>query len=145
MEGQSGFRLPLHLNIMRSESVARMVMLLHGVTLIPLIFSGAPIWIQVLTAILLLLNVIRVLRSDFNRECRLILQTGDRWLLDTGSFVYEEYVLQPGCFVHPLLTILVFRRHGKTRTIVLTQDNVEPECFRRLRVWLLLPEQKPIA
>ncbi|MGH8657468.1 MAG: protein YgfX [Gammaproteobacteria bacterium] len=49
----------------------------------------------------------------------------------------EKGELSPGAFVHPQLTVLVFKLSRKRRRVLLlTPDNVDAEGFRRLRVRL---------
>jgi toxin CptA len=44
--------------------------------------------------------------------------------------------LAPSSFVSPLLTIIGVEGDGRPRYVVIAPDSVEPEDFRRLRVWL---------
>lgn len=59
------------------------------------------------------------------------------FLVRLANSEVEKGELLPGAFVHPQLTVLVFKLSQKRRRVLLlTPDNVDPEGFRRLRVRL---------
>jgi len=68
----------------------------------------------------------------------LTLKSDGTFLLRLADSEVEKGELLPGAFVHPQLTVLVFRllQKKRRRVLLLTPDNVDPEAFRRLRVRL---------
>lgn len=68
----------------------------------------------------------------------LTLKSDGTFLVRLADSEVEKGELLPGAFVHPQLTVLVFRLSQKKRrrALLLTPDNVDPEAFRRLRVRL---------
>ncbi|MGH8614146.1 MAG: protein YgfX [Gammaproteobacteria bacterium] len=59
------------------------------------------------------------------------------FLVRLANSEVEKGELLPGAFVHPQLTVLVFKLSRKRRrALLLTPDNVDPDGFRRLRVRL---------
>lgn len=68
----------------------------------------------------------------------LTLKSDGTFLVRLADSEVEKGELLPGAFVHPQLTVLVFRLSQKKRrrALLLTPDNVDPGAFRRLRVRL---------
>jgi len=65
------------------------------------------------------------------------LKPDNTFLVRLANSEVEQGELLPGAFVHPQLTVLVFKLSQKRRRVLLlTPDNVDPEGFRRLRVRL---------
>ena len=50
----------------------------------------------------------------------------------------REYEVAPGTFVSPFLTVLgLAAPGGRVRFVLILPDGIDPDSFRRLRVWLL--------
>lgn len=61
----------------------------------------------------------------------------ENWYLTTRSKQTQPAALLPGSYVHPLMTIMRFRRaDGKLVCVMLLADGLDSEDFRRLRVHL---------
>ena len=68
------------------------------------------------------------------------LDRGDRWQLLRAGSAAVELELLPGALVHPRIVVLCFREQGgRTRSCVLTRDNLDAQTLRRLRVRLRWP------
>ncbi len=66
------------------------------------------------------------------------------WWITTAKQASCLGTLLPGGVVQPWLTVLVFRlADGRRRAVVLLADNVDPDGFRRLRVQLRYPRERP--
>ena len=66
-----------------------------------------------------------------------ILRTDDSWLVLTAGDEPIKVDLLPGCLVQPWLTVLQFRLPDRRRkSLILLQDNMDKDTFRRLRVRL---------
>jgi toxin CptA len=63
--------------------------------------------------------------------------SGHLRVLDAGESNFIETELLPRATVHPWITIVRFRTpEKKQHTLISTVDNLKPEDFRRLRVFL---------
>jgi len=51
---------------------------------------------------------------------------------------WVDYQVEVGSFVSPLLTVLRLRPKARrlVRSVLITPDSLDPDSFRRLRVWL---------
>ena len=68
------------------------------------------------------------------------LDRGDRWQLLRPGRAAVDLRLLPGALVHPNIVVLCFREPGgRTRSCVLTRDNLDAQTLRRLRVRLRWP------
>lgn len=64
----------------------------------------------------------------------------DRWQLLRPGRAAVDLELLPGALVHPRIVVLCFREPGRrTRSCVLTRDNLDAQTLRRLRVRLRWP------
>ena len=64
----------------------------------------------------------------------------DRWQLLRPGRAAVDLGLLPGALVHPKIVVLCFREPGgRTRSCVLTRDNLDAQTLRRLRVRLRWP------
>ncbi len=65
------------------------------------------------------------------------LRTDDSWLVSLNEQEPVKAELFPGCLVQPWLTVLQFKLPDRRRrSLILLQDNVDKDTFRRLRVRL---------
>lgn len=61
----------------------------------------------------------------------------DHWQLLRPGHAAVDLGLLPGALVHPKIVVLCFREPGgRTRSCVLTRDNLDAQTLRRLRVRL---------
>ena len=61
----------------------------------------------------------------------------ENWYLTTRSKQTQPAALLPGCYVHPLMTVMRFRRaDGRRVCVMLLADGLDSDDFRRLRVHL---------
>ena len=68
------------------------------------------------------------------------LDRGERWQLLRAGHDAVDLELLPGALVHPRIVVLCFREPGgRTRSCVLTHDNLDARTLRRLRVRLRWP------
>jgi toxin CptA len=66
--------------------------------------------------------------------------------IQTRRGEWGEYNVLGNTYVTPWLTVLNLRQSGgrATRRIVILPDSVDPEDFRKLRVWLRWKEDAPL-
>ena len=68
------------------------------------------------------------------------LDRGERWQLLRDNHEAVDLELLPGALVHPQLVVMCFKEPtGRTRSCVLTRDNLDAQTLRRLRVRLRWP------
>ena len=65
------------------------------------------------------------------------LRSDNSWLVSLDGKELVKADLLPGCLVQPWLTVLQFRMPDRRRkSLILLQDNMDNDAFRRLRVRL---------
>ncbi len=107
------------------------------------VVAGLPLnlWIRLLGSLFIIIWLVMVLREHcwhLDSSIRTaILRSDDSWLI---LFEGEEPIkadLLSGCLVQPWLTVLQFRiPDRRKKSLILLQDNVDKDVFRRLRVRL---------
>lgn len=134
---------PLRLRLRPSRRLAAVLCTAHGV-------AGAALWASPLPGVLSIVGSMVVTASavwsvrghafrsaprsvvelELYEDCTLSARTADgRWL---------QYRMVGSSFVSRVLTVLNLRTEGAwgVRSVLISADCVEPDAFRRLRVWL---------
>ncbi|GJM05503.1 MAG: hypothetical protein DHS20C09_14990 [marine bacterium B5-7] len=70
------------------------------------------------------------------RVTELILGSEDNWQVKMANGEVHQSALGNSLFVHPLLTIILLRYGRHKKYFFFTQENIEADLFRRLRVRL---------
>ena len=97
--------------------------------------------IKIFTCLLVLIWLMMVIREHCWHLDRAIntavLRTDDSWLVSFDGQESVKAELLSGCLVQPWLTVLQFRLPDRRRkSLILLQDNMDKDAFRRLRVRL---------
>ena len=141
---ESPLELPIFISYRPSVRVARFNTLLHAGALFCLFLSHLPPSVSGVLGTVILVHYGFCLRGFlFPETVCFKLDRHDRWqLLRTGRDAADLKLL-PGALVHPRVLVLCFREPGgRTRSCVLTGDNLDAQTLRRLRVrlrWELSP------
>jgi len=142
MECQKGFNLPILVRVRPSRGLIKMILVIHCLSPGPLFYSDLALWFCLSVSFLLIIHYRWLQKYVLNNNCQLMMRSRDDWLLTSGSDQFMPVDLLPGSFVHPFLTVLRFRHQQGCSTVILTGDNVDPEQYRRLRVFLRFPPAK---
>ncbi|MGH8578857.1 MAG: protein YgfX [Gammaproteobacteria bacterium] len=137
----SPFQAPIMLQPHFSPALACAFSLIHLTAFIVVLFQPLALLSKVALAIAVVLSgVLAMRRHLFFLGASIVaitLKPDGTFLVRLASSEVEKGKLLPGAFVHPQLTVLVFKLSQKRRRVLLlTPDNVDPEGFRRLRVRL---------
>ena len=108
-----------------------------------IVIVSLPIYLLIKVAawLVILMWFVRTAREHcWHREGAIqtaILRTDETWLITIKGGEPVRAELFPGCLVQPWLTVLQFRMPDRSRkALILLQDNIDVDTFRRLRVRL---------
>ena len=135
---ESPLELPLFIPYRPSRRVALLNTLVHAGAVLCLFLTELSLVICGLLAAVILVHYGFYLRQFLSPQpVTFKLDRRERWqLLQEGKEAVDLKLL-PGAFVHPRLVVLCFREPaGRTRFCVLTDDNLDRQTLRRLRVRL---------
>jgi toxin CptA len=134
---------PLRLRLKRSKSLALLLWAAHIVAAVALWASPLPAWATGAGSMLLALSAgwsVRghafrtapssVVELELYEDCTLSARTADgRWL---------QYRMVGSSFCSRMLTVLNLRSDSAwgVHSVLISADSVDPDAFRRLRVWL---------
>ncbi len=134
---------PLRLQLRPSRRLAAVLAGVHGVAIAALWSLPVPSALLVAGSALLAASAACIVRThalrtgvnatlelELYEDCTLSLRTGDeRWL---------RYNIVGSSFVTRVLTVLNLRAEGawRMRSVLISADCIDPDAFRRLRVWL---------
>lgn len=133
--------LPIYIPYRPSRRVCLFNALVHAGAVFCLFLADIPYVAAVLVGAGVLAHYGYCLRRFLSPEniC-LKLHKGGRWQLLREGNKAADLRLLPGALVHPHIVILCFRETGgRTRSCVLTRDNLDTQTLRRLRVRLRWP------
>ena len=135
---ESPLELPLFIPYRPSRRVALFNTLVHAGAVPCLFLTQLSLVVSGLLAVVILVNYGFYLRRVLSPQpVSFKLDRHERWqLLQEGEEAVDLKLL-PGAFVHPRLVALCFKEPaGRTRFCVLTDDNLDEQTLRRLRVRL---------
>ncbi|MCY4211674.1 MAG: hypothetical protein OXD47_07855 [Gammaproteobacteria bacterium] len=134
----SPFELPILIHYRPSRQVAVFNSVLHVGAVCCLFLAQLPLVVSVLITAIILGHYGCYLRRVLGpQQLCLQLDRHERWLLLQAGQEAVELRLLPGALVHPRVVVLCFREpDGRTRSCVLTHDNLDAQTLRRLRVRL---------
>lgn len=130
----------LSVELGRSRQASVLLVLTHGGGLAGVWVIDIPVSAKILlslgvTAAGLYSVAVYALRCVGPAVTMLYCDANDRWQIRTKSGQTQPAVLLPGAYVHPLVTVLRFRRtDGKRVCVPLVADGLDRDDFRRLRV-----------
>lgn len=132
---------PIRLHPGRSKWLAGYVLAVHLGAIVTLLPVSLPWPGKLFIAAAIVLSGIWSYRRHVSLSgdaiTEVLLKADGTWIVTTGARGALPAKLAPGCLVQPWLTVLVFRlANGRYRSVLLTQDNVDSNAFRRLRVRL---------
>lgn len=133
--------LPIFIPYRPSMRVCLFNSLVHAGALFCLVLADLPHLVSVLTGTGVLTHYGFYLKRFFLPESICFkLDREDHWQLLRPGRAAVELGLLPGALVHPKIVVLCFREAGgRTRSCVLTRDNLDTQTLRRLRVRLRWP------
>lgn len=135
---ESPLELPIFIPYRPSRRVALFTTLVHAGAILCLFLTELPLIVSGLPAIVILVHYSFYLRRFLSPQpVSFKLDRYQRWqLLQEGKEAVDLKLL-PGGFVHPRVVALCFKEPaGRTRFCVLTDDNLDEQTLRRLRVRL---------
>ncbi|MGB5338463.1 MAG: protein YgfX [Gammaproteobacteria bacterium] len=141
------YATPLLLEIRQSRMMTVWLVLTHGLALLMLPVTGAPVLLSVIVTLAILFCLRRAYRLHARRShpaaCRrLVWKAGDECLITWRSGQQQVAKLQQRAFVMPWLVVLQLKfSGGKSYSLALLPDMLDPEVLRRLRVRLMLDLQ----
>lgn len=133
--------LPISIPYRPSIRVCLFNTLVHAGAIFCLVLTGLPHTATVLVGAGVLMHYGFYLKRFLLPEniC-LRLDRDDRWQLLRPGRAAVDLKLLPGALVHPKIVVLCFREPGgRSRSCVLTHDNLDATTLRRLRVRLRWP------
>ena len=135
---ESPFELPIFVHYRPSKRVCVANTLVHFGAIFCLFLTDLPIVATVLTGTCILALYSLYLKQFFSPgKVVFKLDRHDRWQLLRDGHETVDLRLLPGALVHPRIIILSFKEPtGRTRSCVLTSDNLDARTLRRLRVRL---------
>ena len=133
--------LPIFIPYRPSIRVCLFNTLVHAGAIFCLVMADLPHAVTVLVGVGILMHYGFYLKRFFSPENICFkLDREDRWQLLRPGRAAVDLELLPGALVHPRIVVLCFREPGRrTRSCVLTRDNLDAQTLRRLRVRLRWP------
>ena len=133
--------LPIFISYRPSIRVCLFNTLVHAGAIFCLVLTGLPHTATVLVGAGILTHYgFYLKRFLLPEDICLRLDRDDRWQLLRPGRAAVDLKLLPGALVHPKIVVLCFREPGgRTRSCVLTRDNLDAQTLRRLRVRLRWP------
>ena len=133
--------LPIFIPYRPSIRVCLFNTLVHVGAIFCLVMAHLPHMLTVLVGVGILMHYGFYLKRFFSSQNICFkLDREDRWQLLRPGRAAVDLRLLPGALVHPHIVILCFREPGsRTRSCVLTRDNLDAQTLRRLRVRLRWP------
>tara|TARA_R110002110_G_scaffold414920_2_gene646574 strand:+ start:169981 stop:170430 length:450 start_codon:yes stop_codon:yes gene_type:complete len=138
---ENPFLLTLRLPIRNPLIIAKVLLFAYSFGLFLPWLTHLDLVLKILLTICLILslwNLIYKYRSPTTtrRVTELILGSEDDWQVKMNNGEVHQAVLGSSLFVHPRLTIILLSYEGHKKYFIFTQDNIEADLFRRLRVRL---------
>ncbi len=135
---ESPLELPILIHYRPSRQVAVFHALVHAGAVCSLFLTQLPLAVSALTGAVILVHYGYCLwRFLFPQPLSFKLDRHGRWQLLRAGQDALDLKLLPGALVHPRVVVLCFREPGgRSRTCVLTRDNLDAQTLRRLRVRL---------
>lgn len=135
------FAVTLKITPVFSRSLFLVLIIVALAAIIVVISLPLHLLIKLVGSLIILIWLIVVLREHcwhLDRAIRTAtLRTDDSWLVSFDGQDSVKADLLSGCLVQPWLTVLQFRMPDRRRrSLILLQDNVDKNIFRRLRVRL---------
>lgn len=127
-------QFPIRVGLRRSRFMVIAAVLVHGTALTAVLATAWPMALSTLLACLVVGHGLWALRT-INRYCYSLRLYAD------GQFAFGDdltkYVVSPGSYVHPWLTVFRFRgAGGRLRSVVVLPDSTSFDEARQLRLWL---------
>ena len=144
------YATPLHLEPRPSRRLGRLLAAIHATALGILPLSQLPPPAIAVIAPFIVYSYLHHHRLQVRRRAARAItalrwDAGNHWRLHLRSGNTVAAYLLPRVFLQPWLVILHFRtEQGRTASVVLLSDMLEPDDFRKLRV-RLLTEMKQLA
>ena len=135
---EAPFELPIFIHYRPSVRVGIFNTLVHIGAIFCLFLADIPATVIVFTGTCVLIHYgFYITRFLSPEEICFKLDNHDQWQLLSDNHEAVNLRLLPGALVHPQIVILRFRdAAGRTHPCVLTQDNLDKQTLRRLRVRL---------
>ncbi len=135
------FAVTLKIKPVFSRSLFLVLIIVSLAAMIVITCLPLNLWIKLIACLITLIWLAVVLREHCwylgRAITTAILRTDDSWLVSFGGQELVKAELLAGCLVQPWLTVLQFRiPDRRRRSLILLQDNVDKDTFRRLRVRL---------
>ena len=142
---ENPFILPIHIDYRPPGSLLILLTVIHAGSLACLLLPAIPLWLKWLLALIALCSYL-IYTGIYIRARRnpveLILRPDNEWRLLDRSRRDHHWIrmkLMPGALVHPRLVVLNLRGAPGKYAFLLTSENVDGDCLRRLRVRLCHP------
>ena len=135
------FAVALKITPVFSINLFKVLIIVSLASLIVVISLPLNLFTKLIGFLIILIWLVVVLREHCWHQDRAIitaiLRTDDTWLVFFNGKESVKAELLSGCLVQPWLTVLQFRLPDRRRkSLILLQDNVDKDIFRRLRVRL---------
>ena len=135
------FAVTLKITPAFSRSLFLVLIIVSLAAMIVIICLPLNLWIKLIACLITLIWLVVVLREHCWHLDRAIttavLRRDDSWLVSFDGQELVKAELSTGCLVQPRLTVLQFRiPDRRRRSLILLQDNMDKDAFRRLRVRL---------
>jgi membrane-bound toxin of toxin-antitoxin system len=112
------------------------------ITFISILLLNFNAWFKVMLLIALVYYVYDSLKINISRELQW--QADGRWLIREKN-IQQIVILQPGSVVTAFFALLKFKKeNNKLKYVLLFEDNVNAEKFRKLRVRLKVEGNKMV-
>ena len=142
---ESPFALPIHIDYRPPASLLILLTIIHAGALVCLLSVSLSLGSKVLLTLIMFCSYLiytrRYIRAR-RKPVELMLRPDNEWRLvdrSRGDPHWSRMTLIPGAFVHPRLVVLNLRGPPGKYAFLLTPENVEGNCLRRLRVRLRYP------
>jgi len=131
----------LRLVLKPSRQLSAWLLFGHIAAAVCVLIVAMPLWLQVLLAIVLLLNLIYALSYQAWRRwpasiVGLQLERDGVAMVEYRNGTVRAARILGSSFVASYLTIVLLKPDRLTNAVVILPDAVEPDLFRQLRVWL---------
>ena len=138
----------IRLKVKPGIRLAVVFIVIHAGAVTGLIYTGLPVPVRGLTALLIVINLldlfhVYIWQAAASSPVEIYLDYNDVWWLTYKSGKTCKVNLISGSYVHPLLIILRFKHEFKRPVIILTPDVINNDLLRRLRVRLRYRKNRP--
>ena len=131
-------QFPIIIGLHRSFLPRSVMLLLLLASLAVALFGPFPVWVRGLLLIAVL-AIFLMHRHQLHHPVHSLMLSGEGSLSVRFSGKETEYfpvVILPSATVYPWLTVLRLEYEGHPLNLLMTPDAIDPEAFRRLRLWL---------